>query len=74
VTVTGGAMLPTEAETPPGRNRKRRRDWKRVELLDLVCPLAIGALVDSIFSAPFFPRMLIKPRTVCACQEVAFMI
>src|SRR5215469_8131202 len=37
-------MLPTEAETPPGRNRKRRRDWKRVELLDLVCPLAIGAL------------------------------
>ena len=31
-------------------------------------------LDDSIFSPPFFPRMLTKPRTVCACQPVAFMI
>ncbi len=29
---------------------------------------------DSIFSPPLLPRMLTKPRTVCGCQPVAFMI
>jgi hypothetical protein len=31
-------------------------------------------LDDSIFSPPLLPRMLTKPRTVCGCQPVAFMI
>src|SRR5690242_17493111 len=31
-------------------------------------------LDDSIFSPPFLPRMLTKPRTVCACHLVADMI
>src|SRR2546429_2118661 len=31
-------------------------------------------LEDSIFSPPLLPRMLTKPRTVCACQPVACMI
>jgi hypothetical protein len=33
-----------------------------------------GFLDDSIVSPPLLPRMLTKPRTVCGCQPVAFMI
>src|SRR5437667_3121752 len=31
-------------------------------------------LEDSIFSPPLLPRIETKPRTVCACQPVTFMI
>ena len=41
---------------------------------DLVRPFASGFSDDSIFSPPLLPRMLTKPRTVWACQPVAFII
>src|SRR5450432_3059856 len=31
-------------------------------------------LDDSIFSPPLLPKMLTKPRTVCACHSVAAII
>jgi hypothetical protein len=69
-------MWPTQAGTPPPAGNRKRR-WLKTALrgyLILYVRSPSALLDDSIFSPPFLPRMLTKPRTVCACQPVAFMI
>jgi len=67
----------------PTQNRKRRPagtgsgvGLKRLRagylILYVRSPSAL--LDDSIFCPPLLPRMLTKPRTVCACRFVTSMI
>ena len=60
----------------PGRNRKRRCKKKlRAGYLAILYVRSPAAFFDdSIFSPPLLPKILTKPRTVCACQPVVAMI
>src|SRR5579864_4630722 len=67
---------PRSRNAAPGAWSRRRLEAELPErylpILYVRSPAAF--LDDSIFSPPLLPRMLTKPRTVCGCQPVAFMI
>ena len=69
-------MWPTEAEKPPLCVPEAALG--RVGLTSYFVILYLrspdASLDDSIACPPLLPRMLTKPRTVCACQPVVSMI
>src|ERR1700730_12018269 len=67
-----GAILALDSKELSIGPGKSSSGWSYFPILYVRSPAAF--LDDSIFSPPLLPRMLTKPRTVCGCQLVAFMI
>src|ERR1700730_17444770 len=67
-----GAILALDSKELSIGPGKSSSGWSYFPILYVRSPAAF--LDDSIFSPPLLPRMLTKPRTVCGCQPVAFMI
>src|SRR3984893_9644267 len=67
-----GAILALDSKELSIGPGKSSSGWSYFPILYVRSPAAF--LDDSIVSPPLLPRMLTKPRTVCGCQPVVFMI